>query len=52
MTAIEWIGLAFLVLFVASWMFIEYVTFKGIESAFRRLRSGGAVTLSKIVEGG
>ena len=37
MTAFDCIGLAFLVLFVASWMFLEYVSFKGIESAFKRL---------------
>jgi len=36
MTDFDWIGLAFLILFVASWMFLEYVTFSGIETGFRR----------------
>jgi len=38
MMAFDWMALALLVLFGASWMFLEYVTFRGIETTFRRLR--------------
>jgi len=37
LTDFDWIGLAFLILFVARWIFLEYVTFSGIETGFRRL---------------
>jgi len=38
MTVFDWIGLAFLVPFVVSWMFLEYFAFEGIERAFRRFQ--------------
>jgi hypothetical protein len=42
MTVFGWIGLALVILFIASWTFLEYVTIRGVESvatrAVRRLR--------------
>jgi hypothetical protein len=46
MTAAGWIGLALVVLFFASWTFLEYVAFRGVGE--RRYKSGSA--FAEVVE--